>query len=224
VNSRHAWLLAVVGLVCAAPAQASDGSATESYIRAEHTLAQYGAVRLATAHELLEGVLFKTKSECPHAAAESPENSESSQLSDEVIGEMVIAAYKASAPEIHVFAATVAHSQWSSSSLTHAVHVYARKLNAISRLVPPDLCADARAWAASGYHTVPAATVRFDHQFMPNWVAYAELQPGLRRFESAADAALLHSTIRLEGRISDFEAEAVEMWGQIMNTLDLNPE
>lgn len=208
-----------------APALAgpADVSTTRSYVQANYALVQYGAARLGTAQALIDGVLYKAKGVCPQAAANSPQNPESTQLSNEVIGAMVLAAIHAAAPEINGFLRVAGRSHWSNQALTRKIHGYAAKLKAMSALAPPNLCGDVKAWAASGFHKLPASTVRFDQQFMPNWVALGELPALLKRYASADTKALLSRTNKLELRITDFEANQVETWGKIMETLVLYP-
>jgi hypothetical protein len=45
----------------------------------------------------------------------------------------------------------------------------------------------------------------------------------LSAFENAPQRALAQKTVRLEEKIAETEANAVERWGEIMNELELNP-
>ncbi len=216
--------LLLMGLVSApALASSADVSATRTYAQANYQLVQYGANRLGTAQKLIDGVLYKTKALCPKAAFNSPQNPESTQLSNEVIGAMVLAALHAAAPEINAYLRVAERSRWSNHALTRKIHEYAGKLKTISRLAPPNLCGDVKAWAASGFRTLPASTVRFDQQFMPNWVALGEVPAPLKHYAGSNERALLKRTNALELRITDFEAGAVETWGDIMEALGLYP-
>jgi hypothetical protein len=211
--------------VAQAPALANpaDVSTTRSYLQANYALVQYGAARLGTAQTLIDGVLYKAKSLCPKAAFDSPQNPESTQLSNEVIGAMVLAALRPAAPEINAYLRVAERSRWGNRTLTRKIHGYASKLKTISRLAPPNLCGDVKAWAASGFHSLPASTVRFGQQFMPNWVALGETPSLLKRYAGRDERTLLKRTHSLELRITDFEARAVETWGKIMETLVLYP-
>ncbi len=201
----------------------TDIATTRAYIHANNALVQYAAARLGTAQSLLEGVLFKVKAVCPNAAAQSPQDEESTMFSNEVIGAMVTADIHAALPEINAFLRVAQHSQWSSHALTSAVHAYAAKLKVQSTLAAPNLCGDVKAWAASGFHSVPASTVRFDQRFIPNWVALGELPASLKPYERPEERSLLNRSNQAEVRLTDFEAAAVETWGEIMNELGLSP-
>jgi hypothetical protein len=209
----------------AAPALAasSDDSSTRSYIQANYSLVQYAAVRLGTAEALLQGVLNKVRADCPAAAGGSPQNPESTMLSYEIIGAMVIATYHAALPEITAFIRVAARSQWSNRALTRTVRSYAANLRTLSRLAPPDLCRDIRAWTASGYKTLSPRTVEFDRLFIPAWVAIGLLPPQLRPFERSDERGLLQRSGQLEEKLGNFEAEAVETYAKLMNALGVLP-
>ena len=226
VVRRSVLLLAIAFAVSAqapALAGASDSSTTHAYIQANYALVQYAANRLGTARTLLEGVLNKVKADCPSAAVGSPQDAESTQVSNEIIGAMVVAAIHPALPEINVYLRVAGHSQWSSRALTRAVHAYAAQLRTMSTLAPPNLCGDIKAWAAGGFHSLPASTIQFDQRFEPSWVALGELPDQLKPFERPEQRSLLNRSNGFEAKITEFEAQAVETWGEIMNTLAVNP-
>jgi hypothetical protein len=207
----------------AAIASSADISATRGYVQANYALVQYAAARLGTARGLLDGVFNRARSECPNAAAGSPQNPESTMVSYEIIGAMVLAAYHAAMPQINAFVRVAARSQWSNRALTRGIHAYAGKLRTLSRLAPPQLCADIHAWAASGYKALPASTVQFDQRFVPAWVSLGELPAQLGAFERSDERGTLQRTSQLEEKLSNFEAEAVETYTRLMNTLGVFP-
>src|ERR1700722_14321268 len=85
--------LAVLALaVASAPAAASDASATQAYVQADFSLVNTAAGRIPKGESILQSVLAGVRRECPKAAAGSPQNPESTALSNEVIGAMVTAA------------------------------------------------------------------------------------------------------------------------------------
>jgi hypothetical protein len=208
-----------------APALAgpADVASTRSYARANLALVQYAAARLPTAEALLQGVLNRARADCPLAAEGSPQNAESTMVSNEIIGAMVLAAYHAALPEITSFVRVAARLQWSNPSLTRSVHAYAGKLRTLSVLRAPDLCRDIRAWAASGYRTLPAATLSFNRAFVPAWVAIGEVPAQLARYESADVRGTVRRSSKLEGKLADFEAQAVNTYAKLMNALGVLP-
>lgn len=211
-------------LPCAsALAGPADLASTSTYIQANYTLVQQARAHLAAAEAAPLRVLAQVRRECPAAAAESPQDGDSTQLSNEVIGAMVLRAYHLDLPALERFIAVAAHLRWSNARLTSAVHGYATDLAVLARLAPPSLCADVRAWVSSGYRTLPASTVSFDKRFMAAWVGIGRLPGKLAAYESPQQRSLLRRTSALELDLADGEARAVESWGKIMLELGLSP-
>jgi hypothetical protein len=201
----------------------ADTATTRTYVRANYELVRYAASRLGTARSALHGVLGKARSACANAGANSPQNRESTQLSNEVVGALVVAAMRHARPRIDAFLQVAGGLRWRSAALTHSIRQYARRLRTISGLAPPDLCGDVKAWAASGFQDVPVSTSRFDGRFIPNWVTLGHLPALLSSTASADEKALMKRTRLLELRIADFEARAVYTWGAIMEAVVLYP-
>jgi hypothetical protein len=168
-------------------------------------------------------VLGQVRRECPGAAAGSPQDPESTQMSNEVIGAMVLSAYRLDLPAIQRFIARTSRLTWSDGRLRRAVRAYDAHLRVLVRLHPPQLCADVRAWVAGSYRALPASTVSFDRQFMPAWVAIGMLPGGLKAHLSPQDGSAFARAQAIEVEITDAEARAVESWGKIMNELGLEP-
>jgi len=220
-------LLAVIVGMSVAPARAlagaGDSVATRGYIEANYRLVQAATSRIVPIEAALRGVLRGVRAECPMAAAGSPQDSQSTQLSDEVIGAMVTAAVALDRPAGREFVSAAARLTWSDGALTRAVHAYVGKVRTIVALAPPKLCSDIESWAASGFRALPASTVAFDARFMPNWVAPGELPATLGRYETAEERPLIARTHQLEEQFTELEAREVETWRQIMNALELWP-
>ncbi|HEV3033452.1 MAG TPA: hypothetical protein VGX72_01560 [Solirubrobacteraceae bacterium] len=208
----------------AAPALArSNAASTQSYVQDNYALVRVARSHLATSEAGPLHVLAQVRRECPNAGAGSPQDPESTQMSDEVIGAMVLSAAKPDVQAIRTFTRAAGALSWSNHALTGAVHAYAGKLQTVLGLPTPNLCADVNAWAADGYRALPASTVSFVAKFMPAWVALGYLPAPLARYESSAARALARSSAPLEGALSEGEARAVEHWGAIMDTLELWP-
>ncbi len=221
-----ATAIAVLALSCAAvapAADASDGSATSTYVRANYALVAAGKAHLGTSIAAYKGVLTKVRRDCPRGAEGSPQNPDSTKLSNEIIGAMVLSAGKPDRPAVAAYLRTVKSLSWSNGSVTRAVKGYASSLSKLYGLSVPDVCADIASWKASGFKTLPASTVSFVEVFYPNWVALGLQPAGLSQFESGSARSLAHSAARFEYQLTNAEAEAVETWGDIMTTLDLWP-
>jgi hypothetical protein len=221
-------LLMAVTILAAAPAAAlagsSDVAATRRYIQANYTLVQAASTKIKAAEAALHSVLHRVQGECPNVAANSPQNPESTQLSNEVIGALVIGAYHTDIPAGTNFVRAAKGLRWSNGSLTRSVQSYVGKVKVLNTLSAPNVCADVRAWIASGYRTLPASTIRFDEQFMPNWVAIGELPQQLAPYERPDERAILRRTSQFESQLTETEVNTgVNTWDETMNTLVLQP-
>jgi hypothetical protein len=219
-------LLAVGGLTvgpAGALAASRDVASTSAYVQADYTLVRAIKAHLPTSQARLVGLLGQVRRECPLAAAGSPQDPESTQLSDELIGAMVLNGGRVDLQAVRAFTATVKPLRWSNPALTSTIQAYAGKLRTLSRLAVPPLCADVRAWAAGGFRSLPTGTIRFDSVFMPAWVGAGELPSQLTAYERPQDRALAGRAGRLELLVSEFEARAVETYGELMNALALLP-
>lgn len=222
---RLTILAAVAGAVLAIPAStlasAGDAAATQAYIRANYALVHAAAGNIHRSEAGVAGVLAQVRSECPKAAMGSPQDHDSEQLSDEMVGAIVVAGVHPNLAAIQGFIRAAGSLRWSNSRLTSAVHAYVGKAKALSALAPPHLCADIQAWAASGYQTLPASTVRFDAQYTPVWVALGELPATMRSFEGPQERGLLRASSQLENEITEYEARAVNTYAEILDALEL---
>jgi hypothetical protein len=218
--------LAVTGGLAwsAAPALASSNTATtQSYVHDNYALVRLARTHLATAEAGPLRVLAQVRAECPQAGAGSPQNPDSTQMSDEVIAAMVVSAYKPDLSAMRTFISAAGALSWANRGLTSAVRGYVGDLKTILSLPTPNLCADVRAWAASGYSSLPASTVTLVAKFMPAWVALGYLPAQLATYESAPVRSLARRSVPLEEALTEGEARAVEHWGAIMDALELWP-
>ncbi|HEV2974841.1 MAG TPA: hypothetical protein VGX69_07555 [Solirubrobacteraceae bacterium] len=226
---RRAFVLPLVSiglLLCSSPALASggDANATAAYVRADYALVAAARATQRAAETALQSLLARVRGECPNLVAGSPQNEASEKLTAELIGAMRLVALAPSAKAVARYAGAVAPLRWSNASLTRAVRSYARELLAQSRLAVPDFCGELRAWKASGYATLPATTLRFDQAYYAVYVGVGLLPTHLlARSLAAAQRGLVQRTLRLENDVIEFEAQAVETWGEIMDAAGLNP-
>lgn len=204
-------------------ASSGNASATQAYVQANYTLVHVAFTHLAVSEAGPLHVLAQVRSECPNAGAGSPQDPESTQMSDEVIGAMVVSAAKPDLSAISSFVRAVSGLRWSSATLTHQIETYVADVKTVLSLPAPDLCGDVRAWAAGGYKKLPASSVAFVGKFFPHWVALGDLPAGLARYEDASTRALAKRTEPLEQELTEGEARAVSHWGEIMNALELWP-
>jgi hypothetical protein len=226
VLARSAAPAALAALLLApagAGASASDVASARAYIAADLALVQAARAHLRAAEAAPLKILARVRRECPAAAAGSPQDPESTQMSNEVIGAMVLGAYHLDVPALETFAARATRLRWSDTRLGRTVRSYAVHLRVLARLAPPSLCSDVKAWVAGSYRALPATTVAFNRRFMAAWVAVGMLPGRLFRYTTARERGALARAKSIEVQITDAEARAVENWGAIMNELGLEP-
>jgi hypothetical protein len=218
-----ATLAALAAGPSAALAASSDTASTQAYLRADHALVQYADAHIPRAEASLASVLGQVRSECPLVAAASPQDTDSEQLSNEVIGTMVTEVIKPALGQARKFVRAVAPLRWSNRRLTREIQTYAANVKVLAALAVPHLCADVKAWVASGFNVLPATTASFDRVFMPAWVGVGELPASMAAYEPAGDGPLFRRTARLEEKWVEFEARAVDSWGEVMDAMVLQP-
>lgn len=218
-------LLVFLALAGAPPALArsENATATRTYLQANHAFVRAARSNLAAGNAALRSLVRQLTGECPLAAAESPQNHESEQLNDEVVGAITIVAFRPDAAAAGVFAHAVGGLRWSSRVLTRKVRTYAAQLEGLAKLAVPDVCADVRAWAADGYRSLPASTQQFNQRYDEVDIEAEEIpQRLLAPHESAAELSLARRTQQLEAPIADAEADAVGDYTRILDALELN--
>jgi hypothetical protein len=221
-------VLAVLAVFMCSPASAvagqSNAASTQAYLQANYTVVHAFVSRIPTAEAEVKGILAGVRRECSSAANESPQDVDSEQLSNELIGVMVTTVTQHFLAPARTAIRATEHLSWSSGALTRAVRSFDAKAKVQTSLAVPHVCADVKAWVASHYLTLPASTVSFDARFWPNWISVGALPAGLAQYETPADKALARKTANLEERIAEFEADVpVEAWGAMMDSMGLNP-
>jgi hypothetical protein len=216
--------LALLLVPSAALASAGDEAATQTLARATDTLVRAASPEVAKGLAAAKRYAGNITAGCPHAATGSPQNGQSEQLDDEVIGGMTVAGYSVAAAPIARFKRAVHGLHWSSGRLTRAVSTFADKLQKLSTLALPNVCADIQSWAASGYKTLPAGTVPFVRHFL-RVTPEAEEVPLIIQlvspYATAADFPILRRVERLETRLGEAEAAAVETYSRLIIAVEL---
>jgi hypothetical protein len=218
-------LLALVAAPSSALAGSGNAASTQTYVQANLKLVQSGVAKLGQGRAALQSARRRIEGECKNAAFDSPQNPQSTELSNEIIGAIVLPTLQTGKPDLEKFISAAGGLRWSNSKLTNAIRIYVGKLKVMATLAPPDVCADVRAWVASGYQTLTPSTIAFDKQFMPNWVAVGETPTSLLTpFAASGQRAALRRTMQLENQLIEFEAiDGVNTWDAVMESLGLSP-
>jgi hypothetical protein len=208
----------------AALARSENAAATRAYVEANYALVRAARANLAAGEAAVKSLAAQIAEQCPLAAAGSPENYDSEQLSNEIVGAMTVDVYRPDAAAMATFARAVGRLRWSNPKLTHSVRTYATQIKGLSTLAMPEVCGDVKAWAASGYKTLPASSVQFDKTYYAVDIEAEEVPLRLLApYESARTASLLRRTKRLEAPLAQAEANAVADYTKILDALNLSP-
>jgi hypothetical protein len=206
----------------AALAKPSNVSATRTYIEANYKLVRAARGNLPSGEAAIKRLVRQTFGQCARAAVGSPENHNSEQLSDEVVGALSISIFRYDVSPIETFARTVKDLSWSNGKLTRMVRTYVKRLRGLSKLALPDICGDVKAWAANGYGALPASTTSFIRRYDAVNVEAEEVSLHLfRPYESSAQIALLRRTKQLEAPLAQVEVNAVANYTEILDALEL---
>jgi hypothetical protein len=167
--------LSVPASVAATPA---DTAATHAYLAADLAYAQALLAGLPAWVAGSEAVSGRLRSECPGVLAGAPsgqapvmslkeagERDRQSAQQSELIGELdsaLNAPIEATRRRAGAaFSAAVQALHWSRPAITRGARAYAALMAGEAEGPPLDVCADMRAWAASGYKTLSPATQAF---------------------------------------------------------------
>jgi hypothetical protein len=232
---RWVALALVTAVLFAAPTSASASSranvvATQALGRAADAIVRAATPDVAKGLAAVKSYAHRLVHECPAVVAGSPENYDSEQLSDELVGAMTVTGYHVAAAPIAVFARTVGRLHWSNGQLTEAVGTLATKLQGLSTLAVPNVCGNIRTWVAGGYTTLPASTVQFDQRYAAVDLEAEEIPLIAQlatRYVTPQDFSFMQAVVlrveRLEAKLAQAEARTVAYYKQVMNKLDLRP-
>lgn len=215
--------LLVLGLLPAeATATPRDRASTHAYIQANFALERAANASIAPTEASIALLNQKLGQECPKVGAGSPQNAESQKASYEVAGALWSVSYGAVAGPIGTFVRAVKPLHWSNPKITRIAQGYARSLSELAALPMPNICADVRTWSASGFHTIPTATVSFD-QHVESIEGHTIPARLLAPYERPSDRSVVARTSRLETKLERAETVAgFTDWDTLLATLALN--
>ncbi len=221
-------LLSMLVLAFAAPgtalAASSNASSTHTVILAGSAFVRESEGRIAAMRKAVQAQQRALLHQCPDAAANSPQNEESYQLSYEAAGALWSAGYGADAGPIAKFAKATRGLHWTNAKLNSAFKALVDGLQGLSTLAVPHVCKDIASWKASGFATVPAVTKSFDVR-----VEALEAKPLPARLldpytQTGQEHALIAQIQRGSTRLLNFETEVGgNAWFALTEGLDLNP-
>jgi hypothetical protein len=208
-----------------APVSAEDAAATSTYLTDVNGFQQMLLANAPKSAEALEDLAGRLGSECPGVLSDAPNTStlsdfspsgsttlsevlrterQSSDLRAELASAMTTTYLQPDNTATALLVGSLNTLQWSSPTLTAAVHARAAADQEALGAPLPNVCADMRAWVADDYKTLPAATAEFlAHREAKRARTGSEDTSGaiealLTSYENTEDAALARRAKTLE--------------------------
>lgn len=221
---RYAILLTALTLVLA-PGQAlaspQDIASTHAFLVAGHTALQATVSKWSAVERGIHRMERKFSAECRHVGEGSPQNEEEQKMSYEVAGALWASGYHTDAGIVRRFWGAVKGLRWSNPVITRRAHTFAHSMIEMTKISVPDLCGDVRAWAATGFTSIPASTVRYDKHVEAIEVKLPSPKL-IRPFVHGSDSALLSQDLRLYHRFEELEVgNGFEDWDNLLEILSL---
>lgn len=217
---------ALCGSVPVAAASSSDEQATHAYLIAQYKLGKALLHGASAARGAESAAVTQIARECPGVVSGMPQEpspkpfpqppprtrgenarrSQQKQTIEEELGAAVAQASDSSyRPAEEAYAAEVRKLSWSNPAIASVLQAATTaRLEAVSAPAPP-FCADARAWAQSGYRDLSAASREFEAsraaQRSSDQGEERSLGVLLKPYESASDRALIRKTNALENKL-----------------------
>jgi len=225
---------ALCGSVPVAAASSSDAQTTHAYLTAQYKLVTALLHEATAARGAESAAAAQITRECPGVVSGMPqepslklfpappprargENARLSQQQQTIEAELATAIARPGnslyRPAEEAYAAEVRQLSWSNPTIASLLQAATTaKLEAVSTPAP-SFCADARAWAQSGYRTLSAASREFEASQAARKRSDLEegrsLETLLKPYENASDRALIRKTNAVENKFlatSDFQA------------------
>lgn len=216
-------VVAIAAAPAAARAESQDVVATHTAIVAGYALARAAVATIPVAQSRVESFDRRLASECPDVGAGAPETEASWPITHEVAVALWSIAYGSAAGPIRKFARAIAPLRWTNARLDRAVHRFAAAVSALAAIRLPDLCGDVRAWAATGFTSIPRGVAELDEHVesleLPE-IPWKLAAPYVSGGDQKLVAYIKHALTRVA------EAEFTlgqKDWYQVLETLGLPP-
>jgi hypothetical protein len=209
-----------------------DQAATHVLVQATHVFNQKLVSILPTVGVAVHRRVQQVDRECPSIMVGVPNKGAFGPLNYEVLLAPVVTIVDVQGLAMRTYMRSIARLKWSSTLLTHVVRTSVAELQAELKVLPPNPCADIRAWIRSGYRQLPTSTARFIREFPLPTKEFPEGGPGryvrMRRllgpYEDAKDRDAVRKTEHLEAYLSKaLQQMRVRAATELTHTLRLDP-
>jgi hypothetical protein len=218
--------LALSAYPAVARVKPSDAAATHAYLEAKIAEEKALMAAIPAGIKLLEDLAVQVKAECPGVLAGAPPltkgkpgNQPQVEISRELLFGVLLAPGRAEQPVLARFERIVRRLHWSNPKLTRLLHSFAIEEADQSALPAPNLCADLRAWVASGYTAVSTGTKQYLHRLdvvasitviepeelneEPTFEDDRLIAYRLKRYEDRADQVLARRLLKGQAKVTD---------------------
>jgi hypothetical protein len=134
---------------------------TRAYLLARHRFLLSGQHDQQAGEVAVQSLVARVKNECPGVLAEAPESRGRDDIRAEIAEDVPLTLERPVRNATLAFAKTVQRFRWTNRKLTYYVTHAAREEAAKEEVALPDICTDAKAFAADGFKTAPTATEKF---------------------------------------------------------------
>jgi hypothetical protein len=160
-------------------ATANNVAATRAYLLARHRFLLSGQHYQQAGEAAVQSLVATVKNECPGVLAAAPESRAREDIRAEIAEDVPLTLERPARNATLAFAITVQRLRWTNRKLTYYVTHAAREEAAKERVALPDICTDAKAFAADGFKTAPTTTEKFLASFdAANSITTIEFRPG----------------------------------------------
>jgi hypothetical protein len=202
-------------------ASSRDVATTHTYLLAAQSALQATVNTWSRVQASIHALNNKLSGECLHVGEAAPQNEVEQEMSYEVAGALWATGYHTDAAIVKRFVSAVRSLTWSNPAVTRAARRFNRGLQEMVALAVPNLCADVRAWTATGYTAVPANVLSYDKHVR----AINVKEPPKSLFEpylQPSDKALATHVEHLNHRFEELEITlGFDDWNTTLETLAL---
>jgi hypothetical protein len=224
MRGRHVYrwgavaVIALAGALVPLPAQASqtNASATFALLRALYRDELGLEANLGKAQTAMETFVAHVDATCPGVLAQAPQGTGLTEMTKEVMLAPLAIWTEVQRPVARRFDREIEHLRWTDRTIER----HFRRLMSARRfregLTVPDVCADAQAWAASGFKTLPKGTIDFLRALRSRLIFEPSLQERFARYESRRAKRLFHRLSALAERV---ERRQLNAWANAAEKL-----
>ena len=162
--------MALVPLQASPALATNDAAQTRTFVAAQYQLIRLIDVKLTSGLTSIDELVKLVRRGCSSVGSGAPPSAlaQAQELVHEIGGTLLVKLLRNDRHVILRFVHSVTPLHWSANKLTNTVKAEAVKLEQFSNFPIPDLCVDARAWAASHFEILPTRVEQFDQELTAN--------------------------------------------------------